>query len=234
MTTNANTNNASLLAQEGTPNAPAAGTPGTEPTGGGVPETPKAPVAEPTAPETPAPPEPPKEPSKEGKPNEAKAEPSYSFKLPDGMEADKELMEGQFVPLVKELKLPGETAQKFVDLYAKSREAEMTRLKQQLADEERSLREATQADKEIGGEALSANLVIARKSLSQFGTPKLLARIEALGLGNDPEFIRFCYRVGKGVGEDSVAGTTHPSAGNGVPSEEAILRQRYPSMFENK
>lgn len=60
----------------------------------------------------------------------------------------------------------------------------------------------SQNDKEFGGAALNANLSIAKKALDTYGTPEIKQFLETTGLGNNPEMIRFFYRVGKTLTED--------------------------------
>ena len=66
----------------------------------------------------------------------------------------------------------------------------------------------SQADKEFGGESLNDNLEIAKSSLNAFGTDALKSLLQESGLGNHPEVIRFMYRAGKAISEDSYIGNS--------------------------
>lgn len=66
------------------------------------------------------------------------------------------------------------------------------------------------ADKEIGGDKLTANIGMAQKALDQFGTPELRTYLEQTGLGNHPDLVRCFMKIGKSMGEDSMV-----MAGNG-------------------
>jgi len=90
---------------------------------------------------------------------------------------------------------------------------------------------AARNDKEFGGSALNANLAIAKKGLETFGGQPLKDLLESTGLGNHPEVIRFFYRVGKTVSEDSF---DRGGASSGPASEEERMRKIYPKMFEQK
>ena len=70
--------------------------------------------------------------------------------------------------------------------------------------------EESRNDKEFGGAALDANLAIAKKALDTYGTPEIRQLLETTGLGNNPEMIRFFWRVGKTLTED---GTVTGQAG---------------------
>lgn len=70
--------------------------------------------------------------------------------------------------------------------------------------------EASRNDKEFGGAAINANLAVAKKALDTYGTPEIRQLLETTGLGNNPEVIRFFWRVGKTLTED---GTVTGQAG---------------------
>lgn len=70
--------------------------------------------------------------------------------------------------------------------------------------------EESRNDREFGGAALDANLAIAKKALDTYGTPEIRQLLETTGLGNNPEMIRFFWRVGRTLTED---GTVTGQAG---------------------
>lgn len=151
------------------------------------------------------------------------------LKAPDGVEAPEALT--KFAALANELKLDGQGAQKVVDLFGEAvRTAEAAKAAE-LEKLHASWASALKADKEVGGAEFDANTQVARKAIAKFGSPELRAFLETTGLGNHPELVRWAYRVGKALGEDSVAGATQ-SPGQ-QPDEEARLRQWYPTMFSN-
>jgi hypothetical protein len=76
--------------------------------------------------------------------------------------------------------------------------------------------QASQVDKEFGGDKLNENMAVAKKALDSFGTPELRTLLQQSGLGNNPEVIRFMYRAGKAISED-----TFVSNSNGASSGKA-------------
>ena len=123
-----------------------------------------------------------------------------------------------FGEVAKELNLPQEAAQKVLDKVApvmqerQAKAAEQVRL--DWANE-------SQSDKEFGGESLNENLTVAKQSLDAFGTDALKSLLQDTGLGNHPEIIRFMYRAGKAISEDSYVGNSEGAnaKGNSMPKD---------------
>tara|TARA_R100001079_G_scaffold72758_1_gene38684 strand:- start:81 stop:752 length:672 start_codon:yes stop_codon:yes gene_type:complete len=123
-----------------------------------------------------------------------------------------------FGEVAKELNLPQEAAQKVLDKVApvmqerQAKAAEQVRL--DWANE-------SQSDKEFGGESLNDNLTVAKQSLDAFGTDALKSLLQDTGLGNHPEIIRFMYRAGKAISEDSYVGNSEGAnaKGNSMPKD---------------
>lgn len=146
-----------------------------------------------------------------------------SFTVPEGFELDEQLL-GEFTPVLKDLNLSQEAAQKLVDFapklvektVAQTQTAVLTQLG--LADHA-SWAAALKADAEIGGEKLPENLGLAKKAFSAFFSPNAQKLINGLGLGNHPELIRSLVNVGKAISEDGfVPGgkTTTPMTAQGL------------------
>jgi hypothetical protein len=198
-----------------------------------TPATPPAAPVEPAKVPDPAKPEEPK--ATEAKPatgEPAKVETELTVKLPDGAVAGEALL-GEFVPLAKELGLDSAKAQKLIDLYAQQQTKQLEAEQKSWADEQRKHVEAITSDAEMGGTKLEATRKSAQLALRTFN-PKLAARMEALGLGSDPEFIRFCSRVGVALGDDSVAGTSGSNAPAPLNPDEALARGLYTTMNPKK
>ena len=110
-----------------------------------------------------------------------------------------------FGDVAKELNLPQEAAQKVLDKVApviQARQAkEVEQAKTNWAND-------SQSDEEFGGENLNANLETAKSALNAFGTDALKSLLQESGLGNHPEVIRFMYRAGKAISEDSYVGNS--------------------------
>lgn len=145
----------------------------------------------------------------------------YEFKAPEGVELDKNVV-ALFEPIAKELKLPGESAQKIVSLYA---EKIMPHVLQAQADswakQVDDWSQAVKSDKELGGEGFAANVEVAQKAIARFGSPALKEILESTGLGNHPELVRFCMRIGKAISEDSAV----------LPGKEPQVKKSYAEIL---
>lgn len=120
----------------------------------------------------------------------------YDFKMPEGVEMDKNAAE-QFKAIAAELKMPAESAQKVVDLYAKL-QGEATKA---FSDQVQAWGDEVKADKELGS---TENLAAARKAVDDFGTPEFKSLLNSTGLGNHPEVVRFMSKIGKQISEDAI------------------------------
>ncbi len=136
---------------------------------------------------------------------DAAGEVKYDFKVPDGFELDEPLA-AEFTTIAKELKIAPEGAQKLVSLYAQ-REAARAEAHVNLV---KSWAEEVKADKEIGGDNLSASLTAAKKAID-LGPPELKALLNSTGMGNHPAVVRWAVAVGKALSEDTIR-TGGPSA----------------------
>lgn len=135
----------------------------------------------------------------EAKPAEAKPEPVYDFKAPEGVRLQEPVM-SEFTAAAKELGVAPEIAQKLVDRVGpKIVEAQRQDAAVAIAQWETDAR----ADKEFGGDNLNANLAVAQKALA-LADPKMKQLLAESGLGNHPEVIRWMYRVGKSMSEDTL------------------------------
>lgn len=127
----------------------------------------------------------------------------YEFTAGEGVELDADALK-DFEPVARDLNLTNEQAQKLVDAYPKilagvqQRQAEawQAQTEQWAAD--------VKADKEIGGDKLTANLSAAQRALDLFGTPELKEYLEGTGLGNHPELVKAFIKIGKAMSEDGM------------------------------
>lgn len=138
-----------------------------------------------------------KEQKQEGAPDK------YEFQAGEGVELDAEALK-DFEPVARELNLTNEQAQKLVDAYPKI----LAGVQQRQADAWQAQTEewaaTVKADKEIGGDKLTANLGVAQRALDTFGTPALKEYLNGTGLGNHPELVKAFVKVGKAMSEDGV------------------------------
>lgn len=128
----------------------------------------------------------------------------YEFQAAEGVELDNAALE-QFEPIARELNLTNEQAQKMVDLYG-TKIMPMVQKQQAEAWQKQTegWAETVKADKEIGGDKLTANLSAAQRALDQFGTPELKEYLNATGLGNHPDLVKTFVKIGKAMSEDGM------------------------------
>lgn len=123
----------------------------------------------------------------------------YDFKFDEGKTVDAGILD-VYSEVAKELNLTQDAAQKMLSKLAPVIEGKQL---QQIEAVKNEWTQASVADKEFGGDKLQENLQVAEKALSTFGTDQLRALLKDSGLANNPEVIRFMYRTGKAISEDS-------------------------------
>lgn len=145
------------------------------------------------------------------------------FSVPEGVELDTELL-GEFKAVAKELNLPQDAAQKVTDLGVKLAQKWVAESQQATSEMFADWKGRAETDKEFGGDALPANLAVAKKAVDQFGTPELRELLDVHRLGDNPEIIRFMFRVGKAISED-----TFVAGGKSSPAQDAA-KTLFPNM----
>ena len=153
---------------------------------------------------------------------------TYEFQIPEGAVFD-QTMADDFTPLAKDLGLTQENADKLVGFFA---EKAIPHLQQQFtnqlveaqAAQQAKWAEAAKGDEEFGGDKFDENAATAKAVLQKLGTPELTAFLNETGLGDHPEVIRFFYRVGKSISEDSLVG------GEAVAGELSVANKMFPNM----
>ena len=137
-----------------------------------------------------------------------------------------------FGDVAKELDLPQEAAQKVLDKVAPVMQARQAKA---VEDAKTEWANDSKSDQEFGGESLEANLEIAKTSLNKFGTDALKSLLSESGLGNHPEVIRFMYRAGKAISEDSYVGNSEGANAKGnVPKDFNGIANALYSNQQNK
>jgi hypothetical protein len=132
----------------------------------------------------------------------------YEFKAPEGTAYDSTLLSA-FEAGAKDANLPQLAAQKLLDSMApKIAERQI----EQVTAIRKEWLDASQADKEFGGDNLQVNLGTAKKALDTFGSPELNKLLVSTGLGNHPEMIRLLYKAGKALSEDTFVAGTAPAS----------------------
>lgn len=166
--------------------------------------------------------------TKEGAPDKYE----FNAKVADAPEElDPEVLTA-FGEVAKELDLPQEAAQKVLDRVAPVMQARQAKAVEQARMDWAN---ESQSDTEFGGESLKANLEIAKSSLNAFGTDALKSLLQESGLGNHPEVIRFMYRAGKAISEDSYVGNSQgANAKGGIPKDFNGIANALYSNQQNK
>ncbi|MBF9845983.1 peptidase [Enterobacter hormaechei] len=127
----------------------------------------------------------------------------YEFTAGEGVELDSEALK-DFEPVARDLNLTNEQAQKLVDAYPKILAGVQQRQAEAWQKQTDGWAETVKADKEIGGDKLTANLSAAQRALDQFGTPELKEYLNATGLGNHPDLVKTFVKIGKAMSEDGM------------------------------
>jgi len=134
----------------------------------------------------------------------------------DSSELDPEVVTA-FGEVAKELDLPQDAAQKVLDKVAPVIQAKQAKVLEQVKTDWAN---DSQADKEFGGENLAENLEIAKKSLDAFGSDTLKSLLHETGFGNHPEIIRFMFKVGSAISEDSYVGNSEGAMSQGADPKD--------------
>ncbi|HHV7345781.1 TPA: peptidase [Enterobacter ludwigii] len=141
----------------------------------------------------------------------------YEFTAGEGVELDTEALK-DFEPVARDLNLTNEQAQKLVDAYPKILAGVQQRQAEAWQKTTEQWAADVKADKEIGGDKLTANLSAAQRALEQFGDPELKEYLDSTGLGNHPALVKAFIKVGKAMSEDKVVTGGHESGGSDLIS----------------
>ena len=144
----------------------------------------------------------------------------YEFKAPEGKEYDSAVLDS-FSAAAKQANLTQDAAQKLLESMAP---ALVERQAAQVKAVQDGWLESSRADKEFGGEKLAENLAVAKSAIDTFASPELKALLNSTGLGNNPEVIRFAYKIGKAMSEDKVV--TGQAAASG---QRDLVKSLYPN-----
>lgn len=179
-------------------------------------DPPAADPADPAAPTTPA---------------EAVGAPeAYDLKPPEGATLDTDAL-AIAEPVLREMGLTNEQAQKLTDAYAQivPKVAERMQSEQtaQITAQRKEWADEAKADPEIGGANWNASITASAKALDRLGAPAgspFRELLNVTGLGNHPEMIRIFAKMGNAIGED-----TDFVRGEAAPTEKNAARILYPN-----
>lgn len=126
------------------------------------------------------------------------------FTVPEGVQLNEEITTS-FKSILEDAKLsPQEKAQSLLDLQGKLTQSLMESQEQAKAEQAQQWAAQIKADKELGGENYSKTVETAVKAIEQYGTPELRSLLNETGIGNHPELVKFCHRIGKALSEDGL------------------------------
>lgn len=145
------------------------------------------------------------------------------LELPEGVELDQAAVDA-FGPLMNGAKFTQEQAQEFATAFAEFRQAEAQKQSEAFSNQLENWAKESESDKEFGGDKFEQSAKLAVQAVEKFGTPELKQLMDDTGLGNNPEVVRFMYRVGKAIQEDN------PGSGGNGPTEK---RDRVSVLYPN-
>jgi hypothetical protein len=143
-----------------------------------------------------------------------------NFHFPEGTKPDDALLQ-KFKPLVRELGLQGDAAQKIVDLYAQRQKALAVEAETQQIRTLNELAEQVRQDPELGGERFEQKMDIARKALRAFGGQELVELLKDSPLANSKPMVRAFYKLGLLMQEDRLDSTGQAAAPSPQKSKDA-------------
>lgn len=118
------------------------------------------------------------------------------FEVPEGVELDEADL-GAFKDILKDESLTKQQlAQKVLDIAVNREKARAEGFVTQV----NGWAEAVKADKELG---VPENLAIAKNVIDTFGNDEVRNLLNSTGMGNHPEVVRLCLKIGKAISEDT-------------------------------
>lgn len=147
---------------------------------------------------------------------------AFTLKLPEGVEPDAKLLEG-VTKWAQATGLKQEQAQQLADFYAQHQQEALAAQQAALDAETQEWLGTIEKDPELGGQKKPETLAALNRVMAAHGSPELRALMDGSGLGNHPAVVRFLARIGRAMGEDSIAGSTGGSNDSkDVPLEELL------------
>lgn len=148
------------------------------------------------------------------------SETKYDLKLPEKNPLDDKAV-NSIVEFAKQRGLTNDIAQSVLDRQIDAVNAFKQSQLEVVESTKAKWLEDVKSDKEIGGEALSKNVEMAKRVVERFGSEQFRKDLEATGFGNHPELIRVFSRIGRAMSDDTFV---HPSfSGAGKRSMEEIF-----------
>lgn len=147
---------------------------------------------------------------------------AYEFKIPDGMDLDKAALD-RYAPILKELNLSQEAAQKLVDTRAKEVQEQAEAFLKQAVDQHKAWYSEVEKDPEFGGEKLVRNTQAVKRMLDLFDTDRTFRNeLQAYGLDNHPAFFRLFARIAGQFSDDQLGPSASPGPGDKDPAYKVL------------
>jgi hypothetical protein len=163
----------------------------------------------------------------------------FEIALPEGYSIDAAAL-ATFDEIATAVSLDSASAQKLLDLHVATSERFASEADAAWNATQQEWRATAERDPELGGAgsvAFKEHLAAARSTVDRFGGPALKQVFNELGIGDHPELVKFCARIGKALAAGPAAPATPtaavaPSTAHATGSDsDAVLREAYPSMF---
>ncbi|CAB5083021.1 hypothetical protein IST4116A_01209 [Burkholderia cenocepacia] len=165
------------------------------------------------------------------KPGEKEPVEYTDFKLPEGVQADEKMM-SDFKTTAREAGLSQDQAQKLVDLHTDAVKAATDASTQLWYDTQKQWQAEVLKDPEIGGanfEPMKATVAQAIDAVGGEDAAKIRQAFDYTGAGNNPDIIRFLYRLGKAIGEGGAVASGTPAA---VDAPKTAAEKLYPTQSQ--
>lgn len=151
----------------------------------------------------------------------------YDLKVPEGSPLDASHVE-KVAALAKERGLSNEEAQAIVDRDNQTISGFANGQQEQFKKQQEVWKEQSSKDSEFGGAEFAKNAELSKRVLERFGSDELRFALDATGLGNHPELIRFVYRIGKMMSEDQLVIPKANTGGQQKSMEEVFYGDKKP------
>lgn len=165
------------------------------------------------------------------KPGEKEPVEYTDFKLPEGVQADEKTM-SDFKTTAREAGLSQDQAQKLVDLHTDAVKAATDASTQLWYDTQKQWQAEVLKDPEIGGanfEPMKATVAKAIDAVGGEDAAKIRQAFDYTGAGNNPDIIRFLYRLGKAIGEGGAVASGTPTT---VEAPKTAAEKLYPTQSQ--
>lgn len=160
---------------------------------------------------------------------------TYELTVPDGFEKIDADVLAEATPVLKELNLTNEQADKLTPIAAGLVKKTLERAEKAITDravtQRREWNDAFEADPEIGGANKDATVAAAARAFDHYGLKKgegLRQLLDESGIGNHPDMIRFVAAVGRDLAEGGF------ERGDAVTTTKAPEQKMYGAEFQPK